>query len=142
MIEECITSECEICGAVRNLDGHHVIPRRIGGRQDPSIYDPANLMTLCRQCRQKLHRGTWTIRRSHEVLRVMDTKTCEQVMRRHYDQGVDTPTLLHLLNVAEESMSRVLESISYMSDDQLVEVFGSLRSIDKLSWRPLPGALI
>ena len=63
----------------------------------------------------------------------MDTKTGDQVMRRHYDQGLDAPTLLHLLNVAQDSMSTILGSIPYLSDDQLVEVFGSLRAIGKRS---------
>jgi len=129
-----MSTECEVCGAVRNLDRHHVIPRGMGGRRDPAIHDPANLMTLCRQCHQKLHRDTWTIQRSPEVLRVTDTKTGEQVMRRHYDQGLDAPAVLHLLNIAEESLSTVLESIPYLSDDQLVEVFGSLRAMGKRSW--------
>ena len=129
-----MNTECEICGAVQNLDRHHVIPLGMGGRKDPAIHDPTNLMTLCRQCHQKLHRGTWTIQRSQELLRVMDAKTGDQVMRRLYDQGLDAPTLLHLLNVAEESMSTVLGSIPYLSDDQLVEVFGSLRAIGKRSW--------
>ena len=119
-----MNTECEICGTVRNLDQHHVMPRRMGGRDDPAIHDPANLMTICRGCHQKIHLGIWTIERSPEVLRVMDTKTGDQVMRRHYDQSLDAPTVLHLLNIAEESLSTVLDSIPYLSDDQLVEVFG------------------
>lgn len=129
-----MSTECEICGTVHNLDQHHVIPKRMGGRDDPAIDDPTNLMTICRGCHQKIHRGTWTIQRSPEVLRVMETKSGDQVMRRHYDQGMDPPTVLNLLNVAEESMSAVLRSIPYLSDDQLVEVFGYLRSIGKRSW--------
>ena len=111
-----------------------MIPKRMGGRDDPAIHDSANLMTLCRTCHQKIHRGTWTIQRSPEVLRVMETKTGDQVMRRHYDQSLDAPAVLHLLNIAEESLSTVLESIPYLSDDQLVEVFAYLRSIGKRSW--------
>ena len=112
---------CEICGTIRNVDHHHVIPKRMGGSKNPTVQDESNLMTLCRQCHQKLHRDTWTIQRSQEILRVMDTKTGDQVMRRLYDQGLDAPTLLYLLNVAEESMSTVLGSIPYLSDDQLIE---------------------
>ena len=111
-----------------------MIPRRMGGRRDPAIHDPANLITLCRGCHRKVHQGTWAIQRSKEVLRVMDTKTGEQVMRRHYDQGLDAPAVLHLLNLAEDSLSTVLESIPYLGDDQLVEIFGSLRAIGKRSW--------
>ena len=130
----CMATECEICGTVHNLDRHHVIPKRMGGRDDPAIDDPTNLMTICRGCHQKIHRGTWTIQRSPELLRVTEQRTGDQVMRRHYDQCLDAPAVLHLLNIAEGSLSTVLESIPYLSDDQLVEVFGYLRDIGKRSW--------
>ena len=46
------------------------------------------------------------------------------MVRRRYDQGLDAPILLHLLNIAEESLSSVLESVTWLSDDQLVQVSG------------------
>ncbi len=45
---------CEICGVLRNLDPHHVIPKRMGGSKDPAVHDEGNVMTLCRSCHRIL----------------------------------------------------------------------------------------
>jgi 5-methylcytosine-specific restriction endonuclease McrA len=38
-------NECKWCGNPLMLETHHIIPRFIGGNNDP-----ANLMLLCRNC--------------------------------------------------------------------------------------------
>ena len=47
---------CQLCKINRNLVIHHVIPVKI----DPSqILNPANLITLCKNCHKKAHNGSW-----------------------------------------------------------------------------------
>ncbi|GAG40906.1 unnamed protein product, partial [marine sediment metagenome] len=40
-------SRCEICGASRNLEVHHIEPRRMGGSRRPEIEAPSNKAVLC-----------------------------------------------------------------------------------------------
>lgn len=41
---------CRECGYYKHLEVHHIIPRRLGGTDDPS-----NLITLCTRCHAKKH---------------------------------------------------------------------------------------
>lgn len=41
---------CTECGESQNLEVHHVVPRRLGGPDEPS-----NLVTLCSACHFRLH---------------------------------------------------------------------------------------
>ena len=110
-------TNCEICGAIRNLDRHHVIPRRMGGRKNPAVHDESNLMTLCRSCHRNLHEGRWELVRSPEGIWVFDKHTGELVMRRLYNPEVDPPSLFDMLNIAEDSLSRLFEALPYLTDD-------------------------
>lgn len=76
----CMATECEICGTIRNLDRHHVIPKRMGGSKNPTVQDASNLMTLCRSRHRNLHEGRWELVRSPEETWVFDKHTGEQVM--------------------------------------------------------------
>jgi 5-methylcytosine-specific restriction endonuclease McrA len=42
--------QCTECGATQDLEVHHIVPRRLGGPDDPS-----NLITLCAACHSRLH---------------------------------------------------------------------------------------
>ena len=125
---------CEICGATRNLDRHHVIPKRMGGTTDPAVHDEANLTTLCRACHRNIHDGRWELTRSAEGIRVVDRVSREQVMRRLYNPDLDVPSLFQLLNLADDSLSRLHQALPYLTDDQLVEAFGYASSFGKRSW--------
>ena len=125
---------CEICGAIHNLDRHHITPKRMGGRKDPAIHDEANLMTLCRQCHGNIHEGNWEVVRSPNGLWVNDKHTGAQVMRRLSNQTVDVPSVFQLLNTAEEYLSLVSECLPYLTDDQLVEAFNYATTFGKRSW--------
>ena len=127
-------SACEICGVVRNLDLHHVIPKRMGGRKNPALHDEGNLMTLCRNCHRNLHESRWELVRSSEGIWVFDKHTGDQVMRRLYCPDVDPPSLFQILNVAEDSLSRLFEALPYLTDDQLKEAFTCACSFGKRSW--------
>ena len=125
---------CEICGAVGGLDRHHVVPRRMGGTKDPDVHDESNLMTLCRACHSNIHEARWELIRSAEGFQVVDSKIGEQIMRRFHNPGVDVPTLFQILNLAEESLSQLQDTLPYLTDDQLTEAFVYARSFGKRSW--------
>ena len=55
-------------------------------------------------------------------------------MRRLSDPGLDVPALLELLNLAEGTLSQLLEALPYFSDEQLVEAFSYASSFGKRSW--------
>lgn len=125
---------CEICAATSGLDRHHVIPRRLGGSKNPAVHDESNLITLCRSCHRNIHEGRWELLRSSEGVRVLDKESGDQIMRRRSNPDVDVPSLFHLFNLTEDSLSRLLESLPFFSDDQLVEAFGYACSFGKRSW--------
>ena len=125
---------CAICGNSHNLDKHHIAPRRIGGSKNPTIHSEDNLVWLCRECHRNIHEGRWYLEHSAEELRVVDKDTGEQVMRRLHQPDFDAPSFFQALNLAEQSLSSLLEFLPYLSDEQLVEAFGYSRSLGKRSW--------
>ena len=126
--------KCGICGSIRNLDCHHVIPKRMGGGKNPVVHDESNLITLCRSCHQKIHQGLWELVRSPQRLTVIDGHTGKQVMRRLYNADFDVPALFQLLNLAEDSLLGLHEALPYLTNDQLVEAFTYASSLGKRSW--------
>ena len=127
-------SACGICGVIRGLDQHHVIPRRMGGTRDPDIHDESNLMTLCRSCHRNIHEGRWELIRSDDRIRVVDKDSGEEVARRFRNPGVEIPPLFEILNLAQDSLSQLHAFLPYLTDDQLVEAFGYACSFGKRSW--------
>ena len=125
---------CQICGGIRGLDRHHVMPRRVGGSKNPAIHSEDNLIWLCRSCHSNIHEGRWRLERSPDGLRVVDKDTGEQVMRRLHHPDFDAPSFFQVLNVAEHSLSSLFQVLPYLSDEQLVEAFGYSRSLGKRSW--------
>ena len=129
-----MSDSCEICGLTQGLEQHHVTPRGMGGSKDPAVNDESNLMTLCRKCHRNLHDGIWEVVRLPEGIRVLDKKSGEQVMRRLHSSVMNAPSLFHLLNLAESSLSTLHEALPYLTDDQLVEAFDLAHSFGKRSW--------
>lgn len=43
---------CVVCGATERLEVHHIVPRRLGGSNDP-----VNLVTLCAACHRRHDRA-------------------------------------------------------------------------------------
>ena len=129
-----MTESCNICGAHRNLDRHHVIARGMGGTKDQAVHDEANLMTLCRSCHRNLHEGRWKLVRTPDEIRVFDTESGEEVMRRFTNGSVDASSLFQILNLAESSLSALHQALPYLTDEQLVEAFGYAKSFGKRSW--------
>src|SRR5881397_3478359 len=86
--------KCAICSSRRELDRHHVVPRRMGGSRDKQVQAQSNLLTLCRRCHRNLHEGGWVLSLSEAELRVTDERTRTVVMRRLYRQGFDAGAFL------------------------------------------------
>ena len=106
----------------------------MGGTKNPAVQDVSNLLTLCRKCHRNIHEGRWQLIRSSKGVRITDTSTGAQVMRRLQNPDLDVPSLLQLLNVAEGSLSEILEALPYFSDEQLVEAYEYAGSLGKRSW--------
>ena len=129
-----VDDNCEICGRNQGLDRHHVVLVHMGGSKNPSVQNASNILTLCRDCHRNLHEGRWQLIRSPKEIRITDTSTGAQVMRRLTNPGLDVSSLLQLLNVAEGSLSDILEALPYFSDEQLVEAYEYAGSLGKRSW--------
>jgi len=125
---------CQICGDIRNLDRHHVAPRRAGGSKNPAVHSEDNLIWLCRSCHRNIHDGHWHLERGPNGLKVIDKGTGEQVMRRIHDSDFDAPSFFQVLNLADHSLSALFEVLPYLNDEQLVEAFSYSRSLGKRSW--------
>ena len=125
---------CQICGRNRGLDQHHVAPKRMGGTVNPDVLDEANLMTLCRQCHEKIHEGRWEVVLTPKGVEVLDTVAGQRVMRRLRNTSIDIPKLFHLLNLSEASFISLFEALPFLEDDQLIEAFGYASSFGKRAW--------
>ena len=128
------TEVCEICGTTRNLDRHHVLPKRMGGSRDPAVHAETNLMTLCRNCHRKLHDGIWELQRTADRISVVDRHTGKQVMRRLLIPDHDATKAFQWLNIAEHSVQQMILDLPHLSDDQLVEAFRYATSLGKRAW--------
>lgn len=127
-------SICQICGNGANVDRHHVIPRGTGGSKDPAVLSEENLISLCRTCHRNIHEGGWSLERSPDGLRVVNSRTGSEVMRRRYDPSFDASAFLGLMGRLESSLSQVLDLIPYLDDEQLVEAFRDCQSLGRRSW--------
>src|SRR5215204_4911834 len=127
-------SGCEICSAVRGLDRHHILHKKMGGSKNPAIHDHANLIFLCRRCHTILHEGSWQLIRPPDGIRVIDKYTGEQVMRRRWCADLDATKLFHLLTLVDGSLTHLVEAVPFLNDDQLVDAFASAQAFGKRGW--------
>ncbi len=127
-------SLCEICGTFRHLEVHHVLPRGMGGSREPKVLGEDNLITLCWTCHRNFHEGGWVLERSPHLLRVVDGRSGDEIMRRHCPQGFDPAAFLDLLNRLDASLDQAVHLVRYLDDDQLVEAFRGASSLGKRAW--------
>jgi len=125
---------CEICGTNRNLDRHHLIPRRMGGSKSIAVNSNGNLVTLCRGCHRNIHEGGWEMERSPEGIRIIDRRTGREIMRRLHAPDFDASSFFQLLNLMDGSLADALTQVPYLDDEQLVEAFRASRALGKRSW--------
>lgn len=47
---------CQVCGSKEQVEGHHILDYQYGGAADID-----NIVTLCRNCHKKVHKGVINI---------------------------------------------------------------------------------
>ena len=75
-------STCEICGTARNLEVHHIEPRRMGGSRRPEIDEASNRAVLCRSGHTQITEQRCPLNRTDRQLMVTEIQTGEMVTRR------------------------------------------------------------
>src|SRR5450756_2764783 len=106
----------------------------MGGSKDPAVLSEENLISLCRSCHRNIHEGGWSLERSDDGLRVVDSRTGSEVMRRLHHADFDASAFLALMGRLESSLSQALDLIPYLDDEQLVAAFRDSRSLGRRSW--------
>ncbi|MEE8384314.1 MAG: HNH endonuclease, partial [Dehalococcoidia bacterium] len=128
-------SHCEICVTSRNLEVHHIEPKRMGGSRRPEIEAPSNKATLCRSCHTQITEQRWRLERTDRQLIVTDVPTGEVLARRLFDPDFSAPGYFQELNLLENRLDALVQGIPYLTDDQLVDLFSYLRSLDQHTWK-------
>ncbi|MCH7578517.1 MAG: HNH endonuclease, partial [Chloroflexi bacterium] len=123
-------SVCEICGTSRNLEVHHIEPKRMGGSRRPEIEARSNKAILCRSCHSKITEQRWRLERTDRQLVITEVPTGEVVARRLFNRDFSAPQYFQELNLLETQLDALVQGVPYLTDDQLVDLFGYLRSLD------------
>jgi hypothetical protein len=55
---------CQHCGAKKDLNAHHIVPKMEGGTDTPQ-----NGITLCKKCHDSLHAGEWTLKKKPKTFK-------------------------------------------------------------------------
>jgi len=126
---------CEICGTSRDLEVHHMEPRRMGGSRRPEIEAPSNKAVLCRSCHTQITEQRWRLERTDHQLVVSEVATGEVVIRRLFDPDFSPSQYFQELNLLEPRLDALVQGIPYLSDDQLVDLFQYLRGLDQRAWK-------
>ncbi len=128
-------SNCEICGTSRNLEVHHIEPRRMGGSSRPEIEDASNKAVLCRSCHTQVTEQRWRLERTESQLAVTEPETGNVVARRLFNPEFKPSEYFHELNLLELRLDALVQGIPYLSDEQLVDLFLYLRGFDQRAWK-------
>src|SRR3989304_9628664 len=128
-------SHCEICGTSRSLEVHHIEPKRMGGSRRPEIEAPSNKAILCRSCHTEITEQRWRLERTDGQLVVTKPPTGEVVARRLFNRDFSAPQYFQDLNLLETQVDALVQGVTYLTDDQLVDLFGFLRGLDQRTWK-------
>jgi hypothetical protein len=107
----------------------------MGGSSRPEIEAPENKILICRTCHTEITEHRWQLTRTSTELTVVSVFTGEVLVRRRYDPGFDVSAFFQRANLLEADLHALLPGIPYLTDDQLVELFQQLRSVDKGTWK-------
>jgi HNH endonuclease len=127
-------STCAICGSIRQLEVHHIEPRRMGGSRRPEIEADENKIILCRTCHAHITEQRWRIERGTDRLSVTDVASGRLVSRRHTDPSFQAAAYFAELQYLDDGLRQLILGIPYLTDDQLVDLFGELRALDQRTW--------
>ncbi len=126
---------CSICGSTHNIDVHHIVSRGMGGSSRPEIEAPENKIAICRTCHIEITEHRWSLQRTPGELCVTLVATGETLVRRRFDATFDASAFLHRVTSVEATLESLLPGVPYLTDEQLVELFQQLRSVDKQAWK-------
>jgi len=107
----------------------------MGGSRRLEIEAPSNKAILCRSCHIEITEQRWRLERSERELVVTAVPAGEVVLRRLSDPDFDAPRYFQELNLVESQMNAIVRGVPYLTDDQLVDLFGYLRSLDQRTWK-------
>src|SRR5439155_11522671 len=119
-------SLCQICGSSRTLEVHHIHPKRMGGSSRPEIEAPENKIVICRSCHTEITENRWHLERTERQLVVAQKATGEVIVRRLFDSAFDASQYFHRLTLLDLELDGLIQGIPYLTDEQLVELFGQL----------------
>jgi hypothetical protein len=128
-------TNCEICGTSRNLETHHIVPRRMGGSRRPEIEATSNKAVLCHSCHTQITEQRWRLERTDQELLVTDVATGQVVARRLFNSDFRPSEYFHELNLLEGRLDILVQGIPYLTDDQLVDLFSYFRGVDQRAWK-------
>jgi hypothetical protein len=106
----------------------------MGGSKRHEIEADANKIVLCRACHAEVTEQRWRLTRSPEELTVVAVATGELLARRRFHSAFSPSRYFHDVNVLEQGVDDLLRGIPYLTDDQLVELFGELRGLNRRTW--------
>ena len=130
-----VDSRCEICGIHRNLEVHHIEPRRMGGSRRPEIEASNNKAILCHSCHVQITEQRWRFERTDRQLLISQVPTGEVVARRLFDPDFNPSVYFQELNTLEAGLDDLVQGIPSLTDDQLVDLFSYLRTFDHRTWK-------
>jgi hypothetical protein len=107
----------------------------MGGSSRPEIEALENKILICRNCHTEITEHRWSLTRSTSELVVTQVASGEVISRRRFNASFDAPAFLHGATLVEHELEALLPGIPYLTDDQLVELFHQLRTVDKGSWK-------
>jgi HNH endonuclease len=126
---------CELCGSITQLEVHHINPKRMGGSRRPQIEAPENKISICRSCHIEITENRWHLERTGKSLVVTRKGTSETILRRLYNPAFDASQYFHRLTLLDLELDGLIQGIPYLTDEQLVELFGQLAGFGKTAWK-------
>ncbi len=100
-------------------------------RAVPRSEDASNKAVLCRSCHTQVTEQRWRLERTQSQLAVTDPETgrllvdgCSTAVRRSSSR-----------DLLELRLDALVQAISYLSDEQLVDLFLYLRGFDQRAWK-------
>src|SRR5438067_4296585 len=109
-------SACSICSARRQLEIHHIEPRRMGGSRRPEIEAEENKIVLCRTCHSQITEQRWRLERTLDRLTITDVTSGHPVARRRFDPDFRPSAYFLELQHLVSGLEQLLRGIPYLTD--------------------------
>lgn len=122
-----ITENCAVCGIGGALEGHHVIPRSVGGSDDET-----NILTVCSCCHGKLH-GSNKGKRWNASISALTKAGLQKAKERGVKLGSSKPDIA-AMNIGKKNAALARAELHREALEDLRSSGKSMRDIvDKLN---------